>query len=346
MSISAAYFINATLQRASTPAVAVNASASDSCGVCGGSNACVGCDGVPFSGAVIDRCGVCGGNNSCIGCDGLPYSGKTRDACGVCGGDNSRCKGCDGVPNSGKVIDACGVCGGTNSTCGGGIFIAKLPSALCISLPFNVTTTGPLTNAYRLGLFAYPILESQPLPAVSRTFPAQNSSLPQPQRLNVTLSVTVPTAGLYRLAVNLNAKPYWSDAVAVTPVMNVSACMGCDGVPNSGKVRDACGVCDGDGTTCMGCDGVPNSGKKIDACGVCGGNNSTCTGCDGVPNSRKVLDSCGICGGSDSSCSRSFNISSPLNTCALLPVSFAWTGPSNHTKTSQFVFEATVGDFM
>ena len=26
--------------------------------------------------------------------------------------------------------------------------------------------------------------------------------------------------------------------------------MGCDGIPNSGKIRDSCGVCAGDGSTC------------------------------------------------------------------------------------------------
>lgn len=37
------------------------------------------------------------------------------------------------------------------------------------------------------------------------------------------------------------------------------------------------GVCGGDNGTCLGCDGVPNSGKLRDSCGVCGGNGSTCT---------------------------------------------------------------------
>jgi len=79
------------------------------------------------------------------------------------------------------------------------------------------------------------------------------------------------------------------------------SCLGCDGVPNSAKVVDACNVCGGNGLSCagiyllfifnnkkrkkkltfhefcQGCDGVPNSGKKLDLCGVCGGSN-TCLG--------------------------------------------------------------------
>merc|ERR1712048_99177 len=69
-----------------------------------------------------------------------------------------------------------------------------------------------------------------------------------------------------------------------------------------GLVNDACGVCDGDGSSCAGCDGVPNSGVVDDACGVCGGDGSSCAGCDGVSNSGLVNDECGVCDGDGLSC--------------------------------------------
>lgn len=37
----------------------------------------VGCDGVFDSGSVVDSCGICGGTNDCIGCDGVAHSNKT-----------------------------------------------------------------------------------------------------------------------------------------------------------------------------------------------------------------------------------------------------------------------------
>lgn len=86
---------------------------------------------------------------------------------------------------------------------------------------------------------------------------------------------------------------------------NGSTCAGCDGQPNSGAVRDACGVCRQRGdpqvnSTCLGCDKVPNSGATYDACGVCrlpgdAAANSTCAGCDGVPNSNTTVGACGVC---------------------------------------------------
>ena len=51
--------------------------------VCGGDDACLGCDGVPDSGLEVDQCGVCGGSDACVGCDGVPNSGVFTDQCGV-----------------------------------------------------------------------------------------------------------------------------------------------------------------------------------------------------------------------------------------------------------------------
>merc|ERR1712166_918112 len=64
---------------------------------------------------------------------------------------------------------------------------------------------------------------------------------------------------------------------------------GCDGVANSGKVDDACGVCDGDGKSCAGCDGEANSGKIQDACGVCDGDGSSCAPLPGACKWTEVL---------------------------------------------------------
>lgn len=60
-------------------------------------------------GNTMDRCGICGGKNRCVGCDGVPvlsngnailpdgrevsggYRKQVRDQCGKCGGDGSAC---------------------------------------------------------------------------------------------------------------------------------------------------------------------------------------------------------------------------------------------------------------
>ena len=44
----------------------------------------------------------------------------------------------------------------------------------------------------------------------------------------------------------------------------------------------------------FGCDGVENSTKKTDFCGVCGGDNSTCTDCQG--NVKVDFVNNGTCG--------------------------------------------------
>ena len=47
--------------------------------------------------AVVDKCGVCGGNNKDLGCDGKCFSLAVEDCLGVCNGEAAR--------------DDCGVCG-------------------------------------------------------------------------------------------------------------------------------------------------------------------------------------------------------------------------------------------
>ena len=99
----------------------------------------------------------------------------------------------------------------------------------------------------------------------------------------------------------------------------------CAGVVGGGAIFDACGVCDGDGTSCepdepvepptsalevetpapalfeqvIDCAGVPDGTAVIDACGTCDGDGTGCDGCDGVPDSGLKEDACGVCGGDD-----------------------------------------------
>jgi len=53
-------------------------------------------------------------------------------------------------------------------------------------------------------------------------------------------------------------------------------------------------VCFGLNATCaVGCDGIVDSGKILDNCGVCGGNNSTCIHDSGIsrlePNGMLII---------------------------------------------------------
>lgn len=82
---------------------------------------------------------------------------------------------------------------------------------------------------------------------------------------------------------------------------NGTSCMGCDGVPDSGRLVDICGVCGGN-RTCLDCQGVPHGRTRFDICGVCGGDGTSCLGCDGKVRSGKRLDACGVCGGANSTC--------------------------------------------
>jgi hypothetical protein len=58
---------------------------------------------------------------------------------------------------------------------------------------------------------------------------------------------------------------------------------------------DACGECDGDGSTCADCAGTPDGSLEFDACHVCGGDGVSCKDCEGVLRGKKIVDECGDC---------------------------------------------------
>jgi len=73
-----------------------------------------------------------------------------------------------------------------------------------------------------------------------------------------------------------------------------------------------------------GCDSIPESPTVIDACNVCGGDNSSCSGCDGIPNTGRDRNCSGhgSCGYTTCSCSAFYfgtlceTYCSDANTCS------------------------------
>lgn len=74
---------------------------------------------------------------------------------------------------------------------------------------------------------------------------------------------------------------------------------GCD-FSRSGTF-DACGVCEGDGTSCLDCNGDMHGSSVADLCDICNGDNA-CLDCMGTPHGSAVLDVCGVCGGTGAAC--------------------------------------------
>jgi hypothetical protein len=242
-----------------------------------------------------DACGVCGGGNTtCLGCDGVPNSGKASDQCGSClvpsDVDFDSCVGCDGVAWSGERLDVCGVCAGDNSSCADNsysLWVERPPGGgdgagergtVCAGSDITVGFRAPLNRAStnRIVMFGTEL----------SNFPISPDVLVPPGvpsgTLTFTASSTMPGEVIY-FRYYLDRDPgYGQPANTSRPV-------------TLGDNADPCGVCGGDGSSCAGCDGVPNSGKVPDLCGDCDGDN-LCVDCAGVPYGAKRLDRCSIHG--------------------------------------------------
>ncbi|OQS05314.1 hypothetical protein THRCLA_02539 [Thraustotheca clavata] len=186
----------------------------------------------------------------------------------------------------------------------------KLPTVQsCIKYNRTEFYTSEMVNAYSAGVSSYPLVtvndqplygdwhcnepitmsSCEPLQMVCRYINYANISVPDgkctPQYWT---SRCVHPREIDECGIcTIRDSPNWNNA-----------CLGCDGIANSNKTLDMCGVCGGDGsfdmcgeclphndsmrnTICADCHGEPWGGAKVDICGVCGGHGS--------------IDACGLC---------------------------------------------------
>lgn len=85
----------------------------DGCTVCGGTNLCLDCEGVPYGRSWADPCGTCDVDrtNDCVlDCLGEWGGPVFSDGCGVCGGRGELCYDCADVPFGENLPDECLAC--------------------------------------------------------------------------------------------------------------------------------------------------------------------------------------------------------------------------------------------
>ena len=265
----------------------------DVCGVCGGSEDCIGCDGLYLSNNKTDACGVCGGDeSSCTGCDGVLFSGTVRDICEVCGGNNASLD-CLGNCGGTAAIDGCGLCAGGESgltpngtmDCAG---VCDGPSTVdecgtCDADPANDCVQD--CNDVWGGTAA---VDGCGICAGGDTGHVAESS----RDCEGTCS---PRQGTYT-GVFQDPPVYLHAAVE-------DDCGTCTG-GGTGRFwnaeQDDCGVCSGPGSGHVAdsdkdCAGVCFGSAVVDDCGVCAGLNALLD-CDGVCGGSNTPNECGQCG--------------------------------------------------
>jgi hypothetical protein len=206
--------------------------------------------------------GYCSANGTCT-CVGTFYGSQ----CQYCPSSCSKYGSCPAPlsPTYMSLRTCLGQC--TFAQLDSGIICAPCNSISWLTTPACSAHTTPLSCNTDLGCLWYV---------------AGCVSVENPQSVNVTALTTC------------NCKGAWSGtACSVCNGPNGSTCLydgsikACDGFTYSSAAGapavDKCGVCGGSGD-CIGCDGIPNSGKVFDSCGVCGGDN----GCLGAASSSPV----------------------------------------------------------
>eukprot|EP01137_Pigoraptor_chileana_P023464 Opistho-2@89782 len=239
-----------------------------------------GCDSVLDSRKIKDACGTCGGNGStCAGCDSVAGSNKKNDACGVCGGSNA-CFGCDNVPNSGKKNDDCGECDGKNSAkdCNGDCRGTAVLNAC------NICVGGRTGKAATAGMDCHGDCGGSAKLDVCQKCTGGNTGLVAGYSLDCNKkcggSAAKDECGVCT-DIKDKSKKWWIDCDSKcfgnATLDQCNVCSGGSTGVVANKDVDACGKCFSNNGTCLGCDNVPNSGKVRDNCDECDGDNSKCS---------------------------------------------------------------------
>ncbi len=184
------------------------------------------------------------------------------DECGVCDGDSTTCQDCLGVPNGnalpGEVCDT-----GDIGLCGPGVWSGTAPNS-CSCVP-DYTPQPEFCDG----------IDNNCDGAVDEAYPQLGTSCGS--------SFATPLCnvdGVYECSIQGGVQCTADSNSAQMTIDECEDSKGCDGVPNSGLVLDACNLCGGDGTTCADCAGVSNGSSVLDRCGVCNGDGNSCLACE------------------------------------------------------------------
>ena len=268
----------------------------DICGVCGG-NGYAGCTD-PTS-CTYDE-GACVDDGSCLfeDCLGICGGSAVIDACGVCGGDDSSCQGCTDTEacnydasalfpdGSCTYPDNCGICGGQNNC------------DECTDFNNNdVCDVAENTGCTYSSALNY----------------SPNSSLDDGTCI-FSCAGDINGDGDIQLNDLLDLLSAYGTSCGECP--DVDGDDICDWADTCIGVEDACGVCDGDGTSCFGCTDATACNYDAEALiedGTCTYIEAGACDCEG-----NVLDECGVCGGeglSGEACDCDGNVEDAIGTC-------------------------------
>jgi hypothetical protein len=236
-----------------------------------------GCDGVADSQTFIDSCGVC--TNSSTACaSGVTAPcppGVVADSCGVCNGTGLSCAGCNNVPFSGLLVDNCGVCAGSgqakdcNGDCFGAAFVDSC--GVCVGgrtgrAPlFLQDCAGVCNGTARLDLCGDCVLGT--------TNRFWNEAMDCRGACNG--GFTLDNCGVCKSPLSsVSVQDCAGVCYGAAVIDDCGVCVPSRDSPAFNANKDACSVCFGNNQSCMGCDMVPNSGRIIDECGICGGSSA------------------------------------------------------------------------